>query len=78
MWGCLIISIYFCILVFTPHPRAKKATCFAAKIVLDAAVKAGAPEDIIGFVESPTLYISNALMHHEDIDLILATGGPGK
>lgn len=64
-------------IIFSPHPRAKKSTCFAAKIVLDAAVAAGAPEDIIGFVTEPTLPISNALMRHPGINLILATGGPG-
>ena len=64
-------------IVFSPHPRAKKATCFAAQLVLDAAVKAGAPKDIIGFIEEPTLALSNALMKHPDINLILATGGPG-
>lgn len=63
-------------IIFSPHPRTKKSTCHAAKIVLDAAVKAGAPPDIIGFVEEPTLAISNALMSHPSIDLILATGGP--
>lgn len=63
-------------IVFSPHPRAKKATCFAAKLVLDAAVKAGAPPNIIACVENPTVALSNALMRHADIDLILATGGP--
>ena len=63
-------------IVFSPHPRTKKSTYFAAKIVLDAAVAAGAPDDIIGCVEEPTLAISNTLMHHPKIDLILATGGP--
>jgi acetaldehyde dehydrogenase/alcohol dehydrogenase len=63
-------------IVFSPHPRAKNATCFAAKLVLDAAVKAGAPSDIIGFLEEPTLALSNALMKHPDISMILATGGP--
>jgi acetaldehyde dehydrogenase/alcohol dehydrogenase len=63
-------------IVFSPHPRTKKSTCYAAKLVLDAAVAAGAPPDIIGFVEEPTLPLSNALMHHPQIDLILATGGP--
>lgn len=64
-------------IVFSPHPRSKKSTCYAAKVVLDAAVAAGAPPDIIGFVEEPTLAISNALMVHPDVNLILATGGPG-
>ncbi|WP_428054777.1 bifunctional acetaldehyde-CoA/alcohol dehydrogenase [Candidatus Avelusimicrobium facis] len=64
-------------IVFSPHPRAKKCTIAAAKIVLDAAVAAGAPKDIIGWIESPTMPLSNALMHHPHINLILATGGPG-
>ena len=63
-------------IIFSPHPRTKKSTCTAARIVLDAAIKAGAPPDIIGFVEEPTLAISNALMRHPSINLILATGGP--
>lgn len=64
-------------IVFSPHPRAKKCTIEAAKIVLKAAVEAGAPEGIIGWVENPTMPLSNALMHHPNINLILATGGPG-
>lgn len=64
-------------IVFSPHPRAKKATCHAAKLVLDAAVAAGAPRDIIGWVDEPTVELSTELMHHPDINLILATGGPG-
>ncbi len=64
-------------IVFSPHPRAKKCTIEAAKIVLNAAVEAGAPEGIIGWIDNPTMTLSNALMHHKDINLILATGGPG-
>lgn len=64
-------------IIFSPHPRTKKSTCYAAKLVLDAAVAAGAPQNIIGFVEEPTLPLSNLLMRHADINLILATGGPG-
>ena len=64
-------------IVFSPHPRAKKCTIEAAKIVLNAAVEAGAPEGIIGWIDNPTMPLSNALMHHKDINLILATGGPG-
>ncbi len=64
-------------IVFSPHPRAKKCTIEAAKIVLKAAVEAGAPKGIIGWIENPTMTLSNALMHHKDINLILATGGPG-
>ncbi|MBY6185092.1 bifunctional acetaldehyde-CoA/alcohol dehydrogenase [Marinobacter hydrocarbonoclasticus] len=64
-------------IIFSPHPRAKKSTCEAARIVLEAAVKAGAPEGIIGWVAEPSVDASNALMRHDDIALILATGGPG-
>ena len=64
-------------IVFSPHPRAKKCTCLAAKIVLDAAVKAGAPNDIIAWIDEPTVAMSGYLMSHNDVSLILATGGPG-
>lgn len=64
-------------IIFSPHPRAKKATNNAAKIVLQAAVAAGAPKDIIGWIDEPSVELSNALMHHPDVNLILATGGPG-
>ncbi len=64
-------------IVFSPHPRARKSTCEAARIVLEAAVSAGAPPDIIGWIDEPTIELSNHLMHHADINLILATGGPG-
>ncbi|RMD67907.1 MAG: bifunctional acetaldehyde-CoA/alcohol dehydrogenase [Cyanobacteria bacterium J149] len=64
-------------IILSPHPRAKKCTIEAAKIVRDAAIAAGAPEDIIGWIEEPTLQASQALMQHPDIKLILATGGPG-
>ena len=64
-------------IVFSPHPRAKKCTCLAAKIVLDAAVKAGAPADIIAWIDEPTVAMSGMLMSHDDVSLILATGGPG-
>ncbi|SJZ70031.1 acetaldehyde dehydrogenase /alcohol dehydrogenase AdhE [Consotaella salsifontis] len=63
--------------IFSPHPRARKSTCEAARLVLRAAVKAGAPEDIIGWIDEPSVELSNALMRHKDINLILATGGPG-
>ena len=61
-------------LIISPHPRAKKCTIEAAKIVLDAAVKAGAPENIIGWIEEPSVETSAWLMKKADI--ILATGGP--
>ncbi|MBD2805744.1 bifunctional acetaldehyde-CoA/alcohol dehydrogenase [Xenorhabdus sp. ZM] len=64
-------------IIFSPHPRAKKATNRAAEIVLKAAIEAGAPKDIIGWIDEPSVELSNALMHHPDINLILATGGPG-
>nr|WP_294506877.1 bifunctional acetaldehyde-CoA/alcohol dehydrogenase [uncultured Victivallis sp.] len=64
-------------IIFSPHPRAKKSTIEAARIVLEAAVKAGAPEGIIGWIEEPSVLLSNHLMCHPDISLILATGGPG-
>lgn len=64
-------------IIFSPHPRACKATCYAAKLILDAAVSAGAPRDIIGFIEEPSVELSNALMKHNVVNLILATGGPG-
>jgi acetaldehyde dehydrogenase/alcohol dehydrogenase len=64
-------------IIFSPHPRAKKSTNAAAKLVLDAAVAAGAPKNIIGWIEAPSVEMSNALMTHSDVALILATGGPG-
>jgi len=66
-----------CGIVFSPHPRAARSTIEAAKIVLNAAVEAGAPKGIIGWIEKPTVEISQYLMHHKGINLILATGGPG-
>ena len=63
-------------IIFSPHPRAKKSTVAAAKIVLEAAVKAGAPKDIIAWIDEPTIELSNALMTHPQIHGILATGGP--
>ncbi|HEY9301042.1 MAG TPA: aldehyde dehydrogenase family protein, partial [Phormidium sp.] len=64
-------------IIFSPHPRAKDSTIKAARIVLEAAVAAGAPEDIIGWIDEPSVPLSQALMQHPDINLILATGGPG-
>ena len=61
--------------LISPHPRAKKSTIAAAKIVLDAAVAAGAPKDIIGWIDVPSLELTNTLM--QEADLILATGGLG-
>ena len=62
-------------IVISPHPRAKNCTIDAAKVVLEAAVAAGAPEDIILWIDQPSLDLTNQLMH--EADLILATGGPG-
>lgn len=62
-------------IIFSPHPRAKKSTIAAAKIVLEAAVKAGAPEGIIGWIDEPSVELSQVVMREADI--ILATGGPG-
>lgn len=64
-------------IIFSPHPRAKKCTVMAAKLILDAAVKAGAPEGIIGWIDNPTVEGSQYLMAHRDISMTLATGGPG-
>ena len=64
-------------IIFSPHPRAKRCTIAAAKLVLDAAVKAGAPRDIIGWIDVPSLELTNGLMTSPSIDCILATGGPG-
>lgn len=64
-------------IIFSPHPRAKQSTTTAARIVLDAAVAAGAPKDIIGWIDEPSVALSNQLMTHDSINLILATGGPG-
>ncbi|KNA56572.1 alcohol dehydrogenase/acetaldehyde dehydrogenase [Vibrio cholerae AM-19226] len=64
-------------IIFSPHPRAKNSTNAAAKLVLDAAIAAGAPKDIIGWIDQPSVELSNALMKHDGIALILATGGPG-
>ncbi len=61
-------------LILSPHPRAKKCTVAAAKIILDAAVAAGAPKDIIGWIEEPSVELSAKLM--KETDIILATGGP--
>ncbi len=62
-------------MIVSPHPRAKKSTIAAAKIVLEAAVAAGAPEGLIGWIDVPSLELTNLAMHEADI--ILATGGPG-
>ena len=62
-------------IIISPHPRAKKSTIEAAKVVLEAAVAAGAPEGIIGWIDVPSLELTDTLM--KEADIILATGGPG-
>lgn len=62
-------------IIISPHPRAKNCTIEAAKILLEAAVKAGAPEGIIGWIDVPSLELTNTIM--KEADIILATGGPG-
>ena len=62
-------------IIISPHPAAAKCTIAAAKLVLDAAVKAGAPEEIIGWVDVPSIELTGKVM--ADVDIILATGGPG-
>ena len=62
-------------IIISPHPRAKQSTIEAAKIVLEAAVKAGAPEGIIAWIDVPSLELTNLVM--QSADIILATGGPG-
>ena len=62
-------------IIFSPHPRAKGCTIYTAKLALEAAVKAGAPENIIGWIDEPTVDLSKELM--AEADVILATGGPG-
>ena len=62
-------------IIISPHPRAKKSTIEAARIVYEAAVEAGAPKDIIGWIDEPSLELTNKVM--AEADIILATGGPG-
>lgn len=62
-------------IIFSPHPRAKRCTIEAARIVLEAAVAAGAPENLIGWIDVPSLELTNLVM--KEADIILATGGPG-
>ena len=64
-------------IIFSAHPRAKKASNHAAQIIRDAAIEAGAPENIIAWIENPTIELTQKLMQHPFIALILATGGPG-
>jgi acetaldehyde dehydrogenase/alcohol dehydrogenase len=64
-------------IIFSPHPRAKKSTVAAARVILEAAIACGAPENIIGWIDEPSVELSQYLMKHKNINLILATGGPG-
>ena len=64
-------------IIFSPHPRAKKSTVAAARVILEAAIACGAPEYIIGWIDEPSVELSQYLMKHKNINLILATGGPG-
>lgn len=63
-------------IIFSPHPRAKRCTIAAAKVVKEAAEAAGAPVGLIGWIDEPTIELSQALMQHPEVKLILATGGP--
>lgn len=64
-------------IVFGFHPQAQNCCVQTAKLMLEAAVKAGAPEDVVAWIEEPSIEATNALMHHPDVATILATGGPG-
>ncbi|MCD8007209.1 MAG: bifunctional acetaldehyde-CoA/alcohol dehydrogenase [Oscillospiraceae bacterium] len=75
IFKCLISLKTRNAIIISPHPRAKKCTAEAARIVLEAAVKAGAPEGIIEWIDTPTLDMTTLLM--KEADIILATGGPG-
>ena len=75
IFKCLIALKTRNAIIISPHPRAKGSTIAAAKVVLEAAVKAGAPEEIISWIDIPSLDMTNLLMREADI--ILATGGPG-
>ncbi|MEO0706787.1 MAG: aldehyde dehydrogenase family protein, partial [Cyanobacteria bacterium J06649_5] len=63
-------------IILSPHPRAKLCTIAAARTVLEAAVNAGAPPSIIGWIDQPSIELSQALMSHSSVSLVLATGGP--
>ncbi len=75
IFKCLICLKTRNAIIISPHPRAKGCTIEAAKIILEAAVKAGAPEEIIGWIDVPSLDMTNLVM--KEADIILATGGPG-
>jgi len=75
IFKCLIALKTRNAIVISPHPRAKNSTIAAAKLVLEAAVAAGAPEGIIDWIDVPSLELTNTVM--KEADIILATGGPG-
>lgn len=75
IFKCLVALKTRNAIIISPHPRAKKSTIEAARIILEAAIKAGAPKNIIGWIDVPSLELTNLLMKKSDI--ILATGGPG-
>ena len=75
IFKCLICLKTRNAIIISPHPRAKNCTIEAARVVLEAAVKAGAPEGIIGWIDVPSLDMTNLVM--KEADIILATGGPG-
>ena len=75
IFKCLICLKTRNAIIISPHPAAAKCTVAAAKVVLDAAIKAGAPQNIIGWVDAPTIELTGKLM--SEVDTILATGGPG-
>ena len=75
IFKCLICLKTRNAIIISPHPAAAQCTIAAARLVLEAAVKAGAPEGIIGWIDKPTLELTNKLM--SEVDIILATGGPG-
>ena len=76
IFKCLISLKTRNAIIISPHPRAKQCTVAAAKVILEAAVKAGAPEEIIAWIDEPTMDKTSFLMHHPLMNLILATGGP--
>ncbi len=75
IFKCLIALKTRNAIIISPHPKAKNSTIAAAKVVLEAAVKAGAPEGIISWIDVPGLELTNTVM--KECDMILATGGPG-
>jgi acetaldehyde dehydrogenase/alcohol dehydrogenase len=76
IFKCLIALKTRNAMVFSPHPRAKKCTIEALKVMVDAAKQAGAPDNLIAWIDEPTIELSGALMSHPLVDTILATGGP--